>query len=69
MPKRSLRVIKWLNQTPAIAVCTACSRQFKVPLTELTKTKDAQIYLQEQFDKHKCKPVDSSKKALPRQQN
>ena len=58
--KPSLRVVKWLSQTPVIAVCAACSTQFKVPLTELTKTKDAQAYIQEQFERHKCKQEDAS---------
>jgi hypothetical protein len=55
MPKRALRVVKWLNSTPAIGVCEFCSHQFKVPLTALTKTADAQANLQEQFERHKCK--------------
>jgi hypothetical protein len=54
MPKRNLRVVKWLSATPAIGVCTVCSKEFKVPMTSLSKTMDAQAYLQEQFDRHKC---------------
>ena len=54
MPKRFLRVTKWLSTTPAIAVCMACNREFKVPLDSLAKTKAAQDYLQEQFDRHQC---------------
>jgi hypothetical protein len=55
MPKRKLRVVKWLSSTPAIGMCEACSHQFKVPLTALTRNADAQANLQEQFDRHKCK--------------
>ena len=55
MAKRILRVIKWLRQTPVMAVCESCGHQFKAPMTALTKTKDAQINLQQQFDSHKCK--------------
>jgi hypothetical protein len=56
---RALNVVKWLNGTPAIAVCTQCAQQFKVPLTALaktalSKTADARINLQAQFDMHKC---------------
>jgi hypothetical protein len=54
-PKRVLRVTKWLSTTPAIAVCSSCSREFKVPMSALTKTKDAQTNLQQQFDMHECK--------------
>ena len=55
MAKRILRVVKWLRQTPVIAVCESCGCQFKAPMTALAKTKDAQASLQQQFDSHKCK--------------
>jgi hypothetical protein len=58
MPKRVLRVTKWLTTTPAIAICAACGQEFKVPLTHLRKVKDAQDYLQEQFDRHECEAKD-----------
>lgn len=59
MPKRNLRVVKWLSSTPAIGECTCCSKEFKVPMTSLGKTIDAQTNLQEQFDRHKC-PEDAN---------
>jgi len=37
MPKRNLRVLKWLGTTPAIAVCTSCNREFRVPLAVLKR--------------------------------
>ena len=40
---------------------TACCKPFKVPLTQLARTKNAQDYLQEQFDRHKCKEQDATK--------
>jgi hypothetical protein len=58
MTKRTLRVIKWLSQTPAIAVCEFCGQQFKAPMTALTRTKDAQTSLQQQLDLHRCKRDD-----------
>jgi hypothetical protein len=54
MLKRTLRVTKWLSMTPAVGVCTACDEEFKIPLTALSKIKDAQVNLQRQFDQHKC---------------
>jgi hypothetical protein len=54
--KRILRVTKRLNQTPVMAVCQSCGKDFKAPMTALAKTKDAQASLQRQFDLHKCKP-------------
>ena len=59
MAKRILRVSKWLNQTPVIAVCEFCGKHFKAPMTALIKTKDAQTSLQQQFDLHKCKVEES----------
>lgn len=58
MKPRILRVTKWLTMTPAIAVCTRCHRDFRVPLSALARTKDAQDYLQQQFDQHVCEPQD-----------
>jgi hypothetical protein len=55
VPKQPiLRATKWLGTTPAVAVCTGCGQEFKVPLTSLKKTADAQAYLQQQFAGHKC---------------
>ncbi|HSS98638.1 MAG TPA: hypothetical protein VLK33_16505 [Terriglobales bacterium] len=54
MKKPSLRVTKWLSMTPAVAECTGCSKEFKVPLASLSRTKDAQEHLKKQFDEHKC---------------
>jgi hypothetical protein len=60
MIQRRLRVVKWLSTAPAVGVCTLCSREFKVPTSALRRTADAQGSLQEQFDRHKCEPEDTS---------
>ena len=60
MIQRRLRVVKWLSTAPAVGVCTLCSREFKVPMSALRRTADAQGSLQEQFDRHKCEPEDTS---------
>jgi hypothetical protein len=60
MIQRRLRVVKWLSTAPAVGVCTLCSREFKVPMSALRRTADAQGRLQEQFDRHKCEPEDTS---------
>jgi hypothetical protein len=65
MIQRRLRVVKWLNTAPAIGVCTLWSREFKVPLSALRRTADAQTDLQEQFDRHNCDPEDASPTATP----
>jgi hypothetical protein len=55
MAKRNLKVTKWLGSIPAIGVCNACDKTFKVPMTALHTTTDAQTNLQQQFDFHKCR--------------
>ena len=55
VPKRNLRVVKWIAQVPAIGVCTFCNREFKVPLTAMKRVADAQESLRLQFTEHKCK--------------
>src|SRR6266704_2581425 len=60
MIQRRIRVVKWLDTTPALGVCTFCSREFKVPMNALKRTADAQANLQDQFDRHKCQSLDSS---------
>ena len=65
MPKRTLRVLKWLSSTPAVGVCTDCAREFKVPMSALTRTIDAQANLQQQFDRHQCSREDVNPQAEP----
>ena len=60
MVQRRLRVVKWLSTTPAVGVCAICGREFKVPMSALRSTADAQASLQERFDRHKCESEDSS---------
>jgi hypothetical protein len=54
MPKRNLRVLKWIGVTPAVATCTLCKREFKVPLAALKRLSDAQENLKLQFAEHEC---------------
>lgn len=54
MRRSNLRVTKWLSTTPVVGVCTACSKEFNVPMTALSKVRDAQASLQRQFNQHKC---------------
>jgi hypothetical protein len=58
MPKRNLRVLKWLGTTPAVAVCTFCNREFKVPLQAVKRVSDAQENLTRQFAEHACERPD-----------
>ena len=56
--ERRLKVIKWLSSTPVVAVCAHCDREFKAPMSALSRTVDAQANLQQQFDRHKCQIAD-----------
>lgn len=51
---RNLRVTKWLGPVPAAAVCSQCGREFKVPLSLLKQTTNAQESLRKQFAEHVC---------------
>jgi hypothetical protein len=55
MEKKRLRVLKWLATVPAVAVCTLCDQEFKVPLTAIKRLVDAQESLERQFEQHQCK--------------
>ncbi|MGA2645519.1 MAG: hypothetical protein ABSF15_12450 [Candidatus Sulfotelmatobacter sp.] len=63
MAKRNLRVLKWLQTVPAIAVCTNCNREFKVPLAALKRVADAQEDLRVQFAEHQCPKNEPDKSA------
>ena len=54
MAKRNLRVLKWLGTIPAVAVCTRCNREFKIPLQAAKRASDAQENLKMQFAGHEC---------------
>jgi hypothetical protein len=60
MPKRNLHVLKWLGTTPAIAVCTLCNREFKVPLEVLKRVGGAAEDLKLQFARHRCNEEEAS---------
>jgi hypothetical protein len=53
-PKKNLRVVNWIGVLPVVAVCTACNREFKVPLASLKRLPDAQESLHVQFAQHQC---------------
>jgi hypothetical protein len=55
LPKRSLRVLKWLGTVPAVGVCAFCNREFNVPMTAMKRVADAQESVGKQFTEHTCK--------------
>jgi hypothetical protein len=59
MEKRRLRVLKWLGTVPAVGTCTACNREFKVPMTAMKRVADAQENLKLQFAEYECNSEDA----------
>ena len=53
--QRTLRLTKHVGLTPVEAICIQCNRVFKVPITLLSRSKNASTSLQQQFDRHECK--------------
>lgn len=54
MPKRILRVLKWLGSTPAVGMCAACERQFTLPMAAFKNIVEARSKMQGLFDEHEC---------------
>jgi hypothetical protein len=64
MPKRKPRIVKYAGQTPTLGICERCNAQFAVARETLADPDAALTSISDQFDAHKCKPVDSSQNAL-----
>ena len=60
MPKRNLRIVKRVRNTPVLGICENCNAQFAGD----PDRGNAQSAIQEQFNVHKCKQMDSSQNAL-----
>ena len=60
MRKRNLRVVKWVDNRPALGLCSICLQRFKVPLPKLTKTVAATEELRSQFLSHRCERKDAA---------
>jgi hypothetical protein len=58
-----MRITRTISGIPVAAVCTECTREFKLPMTMMGKTSGARANLQELFDRHKCKSKDVSQTA------
>ncbi len=60
MPKRNLRVVKWLGTTHVATVCAVCNREFRVPVSSMKRVSVAQQLLKTEFAEHECKTEDAS---------
>jgi hypothetical protein len=59
MPKRNLRIVKRIRNIPALGICERCNEQFVGD----PDRGNAQSSIQNQFNAHKCKPMESSQNA------
>jgi hypothetical protein len=64
MPKREMRIVKYIGPAPYLAVCTYCNQQFKVPPDITLTAVEAEATLHAEFDQHKCKRLDASQNAV-----
>ena len=63
MPKREMRIVKYIGPAPYLAVCTYCIQQFKVPPDVTLTAMEAETELQAEFSHHVCKRLDESQAA------
>ena len=54
MPKRNLRIVRRVRNTPVLGVCESCNAQF----TGDPLSGNAQSWIQKQFNAHKCERED-----------
>jgi hypothetical protein len=64
MPNRKLRIVKHAGRIATLGICECCNAQFGVASEALTDYNAALSSIGDQFDAHKCKPIDSSQNAL-----
>ena len=64
MSKREFRIVECIGPVPFLAVCAACSLQFKIVGSGVHTVLSAEANLRQQFDDHKCVPMDSSQNAV-----
>jgi hypothetical protein len=63
MAKRGLRLVKWIDDAPSLGICESCNVQFPAPSYLHGQREPAEAAIRSPFDKHKCKPEDTSQNA------
>jgi hypothetical protein len=64
MAKQKLRIVERRKNIPVLGVCEFCNAQFPIHQPWKGGQSEAQAQIQQQFNAHKCKLVDSSQNAL-----
>ncbi len=56
MPERNLQIVRFIGATPSVAYCDVCRLTFRTRQENLLDHEKAKQQLQEEFEKHECKP-------------
>jgi hypothetical protein len=64
MANRKLRIVKRAGSIPTLGICERCNAQFSVAAEAMIDEHAALASIGDQYDAHKCKPMDSSQNAL-----
>ncbi len=56
MAERNLQIARFIGATPSLAYCDVCRLIFRTRREFLIDSEKAQQQLQDDFDKHECKP-------------
>jgi hypothetical protein len=64
MLEKKLRVVKQIEGVPVVGACERCNKQFAADPHVIGQLAMAKRGIQEQFEVHDCKPIDSIQNAL-----
>ncbi|HVI07753.1 MAG TPA: hypothetical protein VND65_05615 [Candidatus Binatia bacterium] len=60
MPDRRLQIVRFIGAVPSTAYCDVCRLAFRTRSEFLVDADRAKQQLQEDFEKHECRPEDSA---------
>jgi len=64
MDEPGLAIVVRDRGVPTVAMCQRCKVKFFVPPEHARKSRDAEAYLWERHDSHKCKPRQAKEREL-----
>jgi hypothetical protein len=60
MPERNLKIVRFVGETPSLAFCDVCRLTFRTRPEFYMDSEKAKQQLQNDFEKHECKPEESA---------
>ena len=60
MPDRKMIIVRFIGATPSTAYCDVCRLAFRTRRELLTDADKAKQQLQDDFEKHECRPEESA---------